>query len=48
MSKSGKKPRVKFNPRQFEAGAQQSAKKDKDDFNFEEFARMKTRGKRAW
>lgn len=47
MSKSSKKPRPKLNPRQFEASVQ-SAKKDKDDFNFEEFARMKTRGRRAW
>jgi len=51
MSKSGKKPRNKgLDPRKFDATTQ-SSKKDRDsdaDFNFEEFARMKTKGKRAW
>jgi len=50
MSKSGKKPRNKsLDPRQFDATTQSAKKKDRDeDFNFEEFARMKTKGKRAW
>ena len=53
MSKSGKKPRQKgLDPRNFVASTESAKKKDREDrdadFNFEEFARMKTKGKRAW
>jgi len=46
MSKSGKKPRAKFQAREFDSSKGQ-AKKEKD-WSFEEIARTKTRGKRAW
>ena len=53
MGKSGKKPRSKgLDPRQFEATTNSASKQDKrdkdEDFNFEEFARLKAKGKRAW
>ena len=47
MSKSGKKPRAKFQAREFESSVQK-AKKEEKDWSFDEIARMKTRGKRAW
>ncbi len=41
MGRSGKKPRVKINPRQFEPSP--VAKKKEKDWSFEEIARSKTR-----
>jgi hypothetical protein len=45
MGKSGKKPRQKLSPRQFETGGTAPVKKDKD-WGFDEIARSKTR--RTW
>ncbi|MBF0385491.1 MAG: hypothetical protein HQL27_06425 [Candidatus Omnitrophica bacterium] len=42
MSKSNKKPRVKFNPRSFEPAAQAEQKKDKD-WSFDDIVRSKSR-----
>jgi hypothetical protein len=45
MGKSGKKPRQKLSPRQFETGGTAPVKKEKD-WSFDEIARSKTR--RTW
>ncbi len=42
MSKSSKKPRVKFNPRSFEAPAAQTQKKE-TDWSFDDIVRSKSR-----
>lgn len=42
MGRSNKKPRVKFDPRKFEAAAETQKKKEKD-WTFEDIARSKTR-----
>ena len=46
MSKSGKKPRSKMQAREFETG--KPAEKKEKDWSFEEMARMKGRGRKAW
>lgn len=42
MSKSGKKPRQKYDSKKFEAAGDKEAKKEKD-WGFDEIARSKTK-----
>jgi hypothetical protein len=46
MGKSGKKPRQKLSPRQFETGGADAPRKKEKDWSFDEIARSKTR--RTW